>query len=69
MPRRLRAEQIIEKLNRAIVGVVGATDYRELMIKLGSVPVSSTPQEFQAVIDAALRDAAPIIDEFKLQMD
>jgi hypothetical protein len=31
--------------------------------------VASSPEEFQAVMDAAVRDATPIVTEFKLQMD
>ena len=40
-----------------------------MMEKSGSTPVSSTPQEMQKVIDDTVKDAAPIIEEFKLHMD
>ena len=43
--------------------------YRAMIEKSGSVPVSSSPTQMQAVIDAAVRDAAPIITEFGLQVD
>jgi hypothetical protein len=39
------------------------------MDTLGSVPISSSSQELQAVIDNAVRDTAPIIKEFNLQID
>jgi len=39
------------------------------MDTLGSVPIASSPQELQALFDNAVRDTAPIVDEFKLQMD
>ena len=60
---------VVEQLNRHIVAQVAAPDYRALIEKSGSVPVSSTPAEMQAVIDRAVRDAAPIITEFGLQVD
>jgi hypothetical protein len=37
--------------------------------KSGSTPISSTPQEMQMVINDTVKDAAPIIQEFNLQMD
>jgi tripartite-type tricarboxylate transporter receptor subunit TctC len=62
-------EPIIQKLNRLIADIVKSADYQQLITKLGSVPVASSPGEFQAVMDAAVRDATPIVTEFKLQMD
>ena len=62
-------EPIIQKLNRLIADIVKSADYKQLITKLGSVPVASSPGEFQAVMDAAVRDATPIVTEFKLQMD
>jgi tripartite-type tricarboxylate transporter receptor subunit TctC len=62
-------EPIIQKLNHLIADIVKSADYQQLITKLGSVPVASSPGEFQAVMDAAVRDAAPIVAEFKLQID
>jgi len=62
-------EPIIQTLNKAIVDIVAKPDYQDLMNKLGSVPVSSSPKELQAVIDAAVRDARPVVEMFNLQMD
>jgi tripartite-type tricarboxylate transporter receptor subunit TctC len=62
-------EPIIRKLNHLIADIVKSADYQQLITKLGSVPVASSPEEFQAVMDAAVRDAAPIVTEFNLQMD
>jgi hypothetical protein len=39
------------------------------MDTLGSVPIASSPEELQALMDSAVHDTAPIVDEFKLQMD
>ena len=52
-----------------VVEAVALAEYRALISKLGSVPVSSSPKELQTVMDAVVRDAAPIVEEFKLQMD
>lgn len=63
------SQEIIAKLNGAIREAVSASDYQKLMEKLGSVPVSSSPEEFQAIMDAAVKDAAPIVSAFNLQLD
>jgi tripartite-type tricarboxylate transporter receptor subunit TctC len=60
---------IIEKLNGLVREAVAAPKYERLMDTLGSVPISSSPQELQAVIDNAVRDTAPIVEEFNLHMD
>ena len=61
--------QIIEKLSGLVREAVAAPQYEHLMHTLGSVPISSSSQELQAVIDNAVRDTAPIVKEFNLQMD
>lgn len=60
---------IVEQLNKAVVSIVETQGYRAMVEKSGSVAASSTPAEMQAVIDAAVRDAAPVIKEFGLQVD
>lgn len=62
-------QPVIDKLNKVVVSIVETPAYRALVEKSGSVAASSTPAEMQAVIDAAVRDAAPIITEFGLQVD
>jgi tripartite-type tricarboxylate transporter receptor subunit TctC len=61
--------QIIEKLGGLVREAVAAPKYEHLMDTLGSVPISSSSQELQAVIDNAVRDAAPIVEEFNLHLD
>ena len=61
--------EIIHKLNGLVREAVEAPPYRQLMDTLGSVPVASSPAELQGLMDEAIRDTAPIVDEFKLQMD
>jgi tripartite-type tricarboxylate transporter receptor subunit TctC len=60
---------IIEKLNGLVREAVATPKYEHLMATLGSVAVSSSPQELQAVIDTAVRDTAPIVEEFNLHLD
>jgi tripartite-type tricarboxylate transporter receptor subunit TctC len=62
-------QPVIAKLNDAVGKVVKSADYEGLITKLGSVPVSSTPAELKAAMDAVVRDAAPIVAKYKLQMD
>jgi tripartite-type tricarboxylate transporter receptor subunit TctC len=61
--------QIIEKLNGLVREAVATPKYEHLMGTLGSVPISSSAQELQAVIDNAVRDTAPIVKEFNLHLD
>jgi tripartite-type tricarboxylate transporter receptor subunit TctC len=61
--------EVIGKLNGLVREAVEAPQYRQLMDTLGSVPIASSPAELQTVMDEAIRDTAPIVNEFKLQMD
>ena len=62
-------QPIVDRVNKEVVKIVETPAYREMIEKSGSVAASSTPAEMQAVIDAAVRDAAPIVSEFNLQVD
>jgi len=61
--------QIIDRLNGLVREAVATPQYEHLMDTLGSVPISSSPQDLQGIIDNAVRDAAPIVEEFNLHMD
>jgi tripartite-type tricarboxylate transporter receptor subunit TctC len=60
---------IVDLLNSRIGAIVNSAEYRSLVEKSGSVAVASTPQAFKAEIDKSASEAAPIIQEFSLQMD
>src|SRR5580692_5361359 len=60
---------IIKMLNEHIVAIVAMPDYRALIENAGSIAISSTPQEFGAVIRKTLDDTAPAVQEFGLQQD
>ena len=62
-------EPIIKTLNEDIAQIVATPGYRALIESAGSIPVSATPQEFSAIIQKTLDDAAPTIQEFGLQQD
>jgi tripartite-type tricarboxylate transporter receptor subunit TctC len=60
---------IVEVLNSRIGAIVSSPEYRSLVEKSGSVAVASTPQAFKTEIDKSASEAAPIIQEFSLQLD
>jgi tripartite-type tricarboxylate transporter receptor subunit TctC len=60
---------VIDLLNSKIVPIVNSSEYRALVEKSGSVAIASTPQELQAIINETVKDAAPTIQEFQLQLD
>ena len=62
-------EPIIEKLNAAIVPIIASPGYRSLIETAGSIPVSSSPREFGAVMQKTLDDVVPAVKEFGLQQD
>jgi tripartite-type tricarboxylate transporter receptor subunit TctC len=62
-------EPIIKTLNQHIATIVAMLDYRALIENAGSIAMSTTPQEFGAVMQKTLDDVAPAVQEFGLQQD
>ena len=62
-------QPIIALLNRHITTIVKTPDYRQLIEKAGSIPVSSTPQELARVLIETHQDTAATIREFGLQLE
>jgi tripartite-type tricarboxylate transporter receptor subunit TctC len=60
---------IIDLLNSKLAPILKSDEYRALLAASGSLPMSSTPQEMQAVIDDTVKQAAPLVDEFNLHLD
>jgi len=60
---------IVKTLNDHIASIVASADYRAMIEKAGSIPISSTPQEFAAVIDKTSEDVAASIKEFGMQQE
>jgi len=62
-------EPVIRTLNEHIVAIVGTPEFHALIENAGSIAQSSTPQEFDAVIQKTLDEVVPTVQEFGLQQD
>lgn len=62
-------EAIVKTLNEHIVSIVGSPGFHALIENAGSIAVSSTPQQFAAIINKTLDDVVPTVQEFGLQQD
>lgn len=62
-------QPIIDTLHDHIATIVASPDYRSLIEKAGSLPVSSTPAELGQIIQQTLDDVAATIREFGMQQD
>lgn len=62
-------QPVIDLLNSKLAPILKSDKYRTLLAGSGSVPMSSTPQEMQEVIDDTVKQAAPLVDEFDLHFD
>jgi tripartite-type tricarboxylate transporter receptor subunit TctC len=56
-------QAIIDRLNRDIVSVVAAADYKNIIESAGSIAVSSTPEQLREVITQTRDDAVATIQE------
>ena len=62
-------QPVIARLNRDIAAIVKSPDYRQMIEKAGSVPVSSTPEELRKVLTETHEQTAAIVREFGLQVE
>jgi len=62
-------EPIIELLQRHIVAIVGAPDFRAMIEQAGSIAVSSTPAELRQVITQTFADVSSTMRELGLQQE
>jgi tripartite-type tricarboxylate transporter receptor subunit TctC len=62
-------QPIVATLHRAVVDAVKAPDYRSLIEKAGSLPLSSTPEELAKILAETYEQTAATVREFKLQQD
>jgi tripartite-type tricarboxylate transporter receptor subunit TctC len=60
---------IIDLLNQKVVEAVQSPEFQSLINKSGSTAASTTPAEFQAIIDDSVKQFAPIIKQFELKVD
>lgn len=62
-------QPVIAQLNRQIGAIVKSPDYRQMIEKAGSVPVSSTPEELRKILADTYGQTAAISREFGLQVE
>ena len=60
---------VVTLLNKHIAAAVNAPDYRNLIEKAGSIPLSSTPEQLAKILEETWRTTAAIVKEFKLQQN
>jgi tripartite-type tricarboxylate transporter receptor subunit TctC len=60
---------IVNELNRHIAAIVASPEYRKLIERAGSVPVSSTPEQLGKILTQTVGDVAATIREFGMQQE
>jgi tripartite-type tricarboxylate transporter receptor subunit TctC len=63
------AQPIIGLLNRQITAIVKSPEYRDMIEKAGSIPLSSTPEELGKILVETYEQTVGIAREFSLQLD
>jgi tripartite-type tricarboxylate transporter receptor subunit TctC len=62
-------QPIIALLNRHIASIVNSPEYREIIEKAGSLPISSSPEELGKILIETYEQTARISREFGLELD
>ena len=62
-------QPIVDLIQRHVATIVASAEYRALIEKAGSLPMSSTPAELRQVITQTLDEVAASIREFGMQVD
>jgi tripartite-type tricarboxylate transporter receptor subunit TctC len=62
-------QPVIELLSRSIAAVVKTPEYRELIDKAGSIPLSSTPEELAQILAETYEQTAATVREFGLAQE
>ena len=62
-------QPIVDLMQRHVATIVASAEYRALIEKAGSLPVSSTPAELRQVITQTLDEVAASIREFGMQVE
>jgi tripartite-type tricarboxylate transporter receptor subunit TctC len=58
---------VLSQLNRHVVAIVRQPEYRDMIEKAGSVPLSSTPEELAKILQDTYEQTAGVAKEFGLQ--
>jgi tripartite-type tricarboxylate transporter receptor subunit TctC len=62
-------QSVVALLNRHIAAIVKSPEYRRMIEKAGSIPLSSTPEELERILVETYEQTAAISREFGLQTD
>jgi len=62
-------QPIISLLNRHIAAIVKMPEYRDMIEKAGSIPLSSTPEELRKILIDTYEQTAAVSREFGLHVD
>jgi tripartite-type tricarboxylate transporter receptor subunit TctC len=63
------AQSIIGLLNRQVAAIVKSPEYRDMIERAGSIPLSSTPEELGKILVETYEQTVGIAREFSLQLD
>ena len=62
-------QPIVALLNRDIISIVKTPEYRALIEKAGSIPISSTPEELGKFLTDTYQQVEATIREFGMQIE
>lgn len=62
-------QPIIDTLNAKLGPILSSPEYKQLIERSGSLPVSMTPAEMQKLIDKTISDIKPMIEKYHLRLD
>jgi tripartite-type tricarboxylate transporter receptor subunit TctC len=60
---------VLSQLNRHVVAIVRQPEYRDMIEKAGSVPLSSTPEELAKILQDTYEQTVGVAKEFGLQVN
>jgi tripartite-type tricarboxylate transporter receptor subunit TctC len=60
---------IVDLLNRRITSITLSDEYRQFLERTGNIPAATTPEEFGHVFAQTVREAAPYVREFHMQIE
>ena len=60
---------IVARLNRDIGTIVSAPDYRDLIEKTGSIPLSSSPKELERILSETYQQTLRVSREYGIYVD
>jgi tripartite-type tricarboxylate transporter receptor subunit TctC len=60
---------IVDTLNKHITSITESDEYQQFLEKVGSIPAATTPEDFGRVFTQTVREAAPYVREFHMQIE